>query len=70
MIDYNLCALNSNDLSNSFFCLSKTDPTVGFLFDASKLSGYAYPPEMENGTGKHLSTLDTLGERIGRCLPR
>ncbi|KAF2431999.1 DNA/RNA polymerase [Tothia fuscella] len=42
VINYNLKLLNTSDLSNSFFCLSQDDPTVGFAFDASKLAGQAY----------------------------
>ena len=44
MIDYNVQLLNHNDLSNSFFQLDKTDPTVGFAFDAAMYCGPTYPP--------------------------
>ncbi|KAH7399130.1 hypothetical protein DE146DRAFT_756106 [Phaeosphaeria sp. MPI-PUGE-AT-0046c] len=43
IVDYNAALLNHNHLSNSFFCLSKRDPTTGFAFDASKIAGYAFP---------------------------
>lgn len=43
IIDFNVGLLNSNDLSNSFFCLSKNDPTVGFPYDASKYTGHVFP---------------------------
>ncbi|KAL1959278.1 hypothetical protein VTO42DRAFT_2465 [Malbranchea cinnamomea] len=44
MIDHNIQLLNPNDLSNSFFQLDKSDPTVGFAFDASTFCGPTYPP--------------------------
>lgn len=43
MIDYNSELLNQNDLSNSFFQLSKTDLMLGFAFDASRVCGQTYP---------------------------
>ncbi|KAH5163369.1 hypothetical protein HBI73_049610 [Parastagonospora nodorum] len=48
IIDYNTGVLNSSNLSNSFFCLSKTDPTLGFEFDATRLAGYAFPDALEH----------------------
>lgn len=35
--------LNLNQLHQSFFCLSRSDPTLGFSFDASTLAGSAFP---------------------------
>ena len=43
IIDYNQTLLNQNDLSHSFFCLDRIDPTVGFSYDASKYSGHVFP---------------------------
>ncbi|KIW90191.1 uncharacterized protein Z519_08834 [Cladophialophora bantiana CBS 173.52] len=43
MIDYNIGLLNLNDLSHSFFCMNKDDPTIGFAYDASKVYGPTYP---------------------------
>lgn len=43
MIDYNIEVLNKNDLANSFFHLDRSDPTVGFSYDASSISGPTYP---------------------------
>ena len=43
MIKYNLDLLNENDLSNSFFCVDKDDPTIGFQFDATQIYGPLYP---------------------------
>lgn len=54
IIDLNIGILNSNDLGNSFFCLSKNDPTIGFPFDANKVAGNAYPEAIDDMTGKHL----------------
>jgi DNA polymerase iota len=52
IVEYNASILSAENLSNSFFCLSKTDPTVGFAFDASKLAGNVYPA----------TSIDTLGK--------
>lgn len=43
IVQYNVHLLNPHDLSNSFFCLSKNDPTEGFAYDASKVAGCVYP---------------------------
>jgi DNA polymerase iota len=48
MIKYNLLLLNHTDLSHSFFCLEKDDPTVGFAFDASAIFGPTFPPDSPN----------------------
>ncbi|KAF1963099.1 DNA/RNA polymerase [Byssothecium circinans] len=48
IIDYNIGLLNKNDLANSFFCLSKDDPTAGFAFDASKVAGHTYPESSDH----------------------
>lgn len=45
MVDYNLALLNHNDLRNSFFCLDRNDPTVGFSFDATSVFGPTFPPK-------------------------
>lgn len=39
LVDYNFALLNRNALPNSFFCLSRNDPQLGFAFDASTLAG-------------------------------
>ena len=52
MIDYNVSILNVNDLSNAFFCLAKHDPTVGFPYDASRLTGHLYPETANESLGK------------------
>ncbi|KAH6841237.1 hypothetical protein B0T12DRAFT_458430 [Alternaria alternata] len=43
IIDYNISILNHNDLTNAFFCLAKEDPTRGFPYDATRLTGHLYP---------------------------
>ncbi|KAL2160078.1 hypothetical protein VTH06DRAFT_1733 [Thermothelomyces fergusii] len=39
MVSYNLELLNRNALPQSYFCLSRTDPGVGFQYDATSFSG-------------------------------
>lgn len=53
IVEYNVGLLNQNDLSNSFFCLSKEDPTDGFAFDASQVAGSTYPEAPDDRSGKH-----------------
>lgn len=48
IIDYNMSLLNHNDLANSFFCLDKQDPTVGFQFDATSFCGPTFPESTED----------------------
>ncbi|KAH0565256.1 hypothetical protein GP486_001353 [Trichoglossum hirsutum] len=59
MIDFNVEVLNLNDRSNSFFHLSRTDPTVGFSYDLSLTPGYTYP-----------STSDLPSQRLSAPTPR
>ena len=51
MVEYNLKLLNHNDLTQSFFCMDKDDPTAGFAFDASTMFGPTYPKirDVQNG---------------------
>ena len=42
IVDYNVDLLN-HDLTHSFFCLSKHDPTLGFEFNAAEVAGHTYP---------------------------
>jgi hypothetical protein len=55
IIEYNAGLLNQNQLSDSWFCLKKDDPTAGFLYDASIVAGHTYPEvEVETeSVGKH-----------------
>ncbi|KAF3008918.1 hypothetical protein E8E13_011272 [Curvularia kusanoi] len=45
LVDSNVATLNVSNLSDSFFRLSKHDPTVGFSFDASDYAGHVYPEQ-------------------------
>jgi DNA polymerase iota len=65
--------LNQNDLSNSFFCLSKDDPTIGFEYDASKVFGPTFPKTLAAiGTAtaddEQLSMRLCLGSHLARHL--
>lgn len=44
LVSYNLDLLNPNDPFNSFFCLSRTDPELGFAFDATGFAGCLVAP--------------------------
>ncbi|KAF2666761.1 DNA/RNA polymerase [Microthyrium microscopicum] len=50
IVDYNLELLNETNLQSSFFHLSKTDPTHGFSYDASTLSGESFPAKPASST--------------------
>lgn len=65
LIDYNLQIVNKNDLSHSFFNLSKHDPTVGFPFDASTVAGHVRPGPV-HGTCCTVNALDDFSLRL--CL--
>ena len=65
MIDYNISLLNHHDLANSFFCLDKQDPTVGFQFDAATYCGPTYPESMKNSLiGSVSIDDDNLAQRL------
>jgi DNA polymerase iota len=65
MIDYNMSLLNHHDLANSFFCLDKQDPTVGFQFDAASYRGPTYPEATENPLSANAVTDDhNLAQRL------
>ena len=69
MVDYNVALLNNGDLENSFFCLDQNDPTIGFDYDASRLSGPHHPPggmgSFQSG-GLHQRLI--LGSHLARYL--
>ena len=44
LVDYNLKIINYNCLADSFFHLDRTDPTIGFAYDASVIAGATFPP--------------------------
>jgi DNA polymerase iota len=39
IVDFNLALLNRHDLAHSFFCLSRSEPEIGFTFDARAVAG-------------------------------
>ena len=48
MVEYNVTLLNPNNLTASFFHLHYGDPTIGFPYDASSISGGICPANAEN----------------------
>ena len=52
MVEHNLGLLDPNNLSHSYFSLSRTDPTIGFPFDASQVAGKTYPDVSEKRSGR------------------
>lgn len=52
LVDSNVSTLNSSNLSDSFFRLSKHDPTVGFSFDATNYAGHVHPELPKQTSGK------------------
>ncbi|KAK2768441.1 hypothetical protein FQN54_000296 [Arachnomyces sp. PD_36] len=70
MIDYNVEVLNKNDLRNSFFHLDRSDPTIGFAYDASSISGPTYPAEAFPGVTEYCSLYwrVLLGSHLARYL--
>lgn len=60
IIDYNVGILNSNSLQQSFFCLSKADPTCGFPFDATTCAGHVYPKVEQASLGKLMKANNVL----------
>ncbi|KAF2808768.1 DNA/RNA polymerase [Mytilinidion resinicola] len=64
IVDYNLTLLNPNDLANSFFCLSKADPTQGFAVDASQVAGHTYPGELQDKLPLDAGQLHALRLRL------
>ena len=68
LIQYNLELLNHHDLGSSFFHLDRNDPTIGFPFDASRISGYTYPPTSPNSSLSEASISDTSKLLLPLCL--
>ena len=50
LVHYNANLLNSLHLQSSFFQLSRSDPTIGFDFDASVVSGHTLPEHGQRGS--------------------
>ena len=70
MVDYNVDLLNHNDLCHSFFCLDRSDPTIGFHYDASKPFGPTYPIRNDAVLGQEplLYQRLVLGSHLARYL--
>ncbi|KAI9677861.1 MAG: hypothetical protein M1829_002358 [Trizodia sp. TS-e1964] len=66
MIDFNVELLNVKSLENSFFHLSRTDPTVGFPYNASAQAGPTYPRKYVHSFEKFTSDdpADRLATRL------
>jgi hypothetical protein len=63
IIEFNLGLLNPNDLTHSYFCLSKDDPTAGFAFDASRMAGNKYPETSDASSCKRCMNTSAACER-------
>ncbi|MCJ1320828.1 hypothetical protein MMC15_006169 [Xylographa vitiligo] len=63
IVDYNLNILNHKSLPHSFFHLDRSDPTVGFPYDASCFAGNTFPADSEGHEPQSmftsLPTIDT-----------
>lgn len=73
IITYNHALLNMHDLQNSFFQLSRDDPTFGFPFDATRIAGHQYPDVPEGKSAprigeSHLATRLMLGSHLAQYL--
>lgn len=71
IVRYNLALLNPNDLTHSFFQLKQDDPTVGFEFNASCISGHIEPPSCQphiTDTDKMLTDRLILGSHFAQHL--
>ncbi|KAL2185063.1 DNA/RNA polymerase [Thermothelomyces heterothallicus CBS 203.75] len=51
MVSYNLELLNRNALPRSYFCLSRSDPEVGFEYDATSFAGCVHGNSSSSGGG-------------------
>lgn len=64
MIDYNQDLLNHNDLIHSFFHLDRGDPTIGFSYDASNVSGPTFPVGLSTASSPTASTAILPGDPL------
>ena len=67
IVDYNVPLINNIDLQNTFFCLSKDDPTFGFLCDASQVAGNVFGEQAEP-TNNNLQRRLVLGSHLAHYL--
>ncbi|TLD36921.1 DNA/RNA polymerase [Venturia nashicola] len=68
IVDFNEELVNENHLQNSFFCLKKDDPAVGFPFDASQIAGHVYGEEDEDQSRDPLLRRLILGSHLALYL--
>ena len=64
IVDHNVVLVNQNDLQNTFFCLSRDDPTSGFLCDASQFAGNVCGENALPESNKELGPYDSLRLRL------
>ena len=60
VVNYNMELLNHNDLLRSFFHLDRSDPTVGFAYNASIFHGHAFPPILSDTSGSSRETAEPV----------
>jgi DNA polymerase iota len=58
LVNFNISIINHNALSVSFFHLDRTDPTIGFSYNASEYAGSTYPGSAAEGSIKSPCTAD------------
>ncbi|KAH6682967.1 hypothetical protein B0J14DRAFT_135238 [Halenospora varia] len=83
LVDYNQTLLNPNDPTHSFFQLNKNDPTVGFPYNATTITGHTYPnnpqqdeilksstaiPSFDPGNGNDLMERLILGSHLAQYI--
>src|SRR5690349_14470847 len=71
MVDYNISCLNRLSLADSFFCLSKADPGVGFGCDLTSIPGcVAGPPAPDSPLEHHGYLRLLLASHLAQYLRR
>ncbi|KAJ5221614.1 uncharacterized protein N7469_010501 [Penicillium citrinum] len=63
MVDYNMDLLNRSNMESSFFHLDKSDPTIGFTYDATGFHGFTIPPQTGESSGP-ANEISRLGVRL------
>ncbi|MCJ1251102.1 hypothetical protein MMC30_008333 [Trapelia coarctata] len=58
LVDFNITILNYNALSHSFFHLDRTDPILGFSYNASRYAGSTYPGSAAESSNKSTCAAD------------
>ncbi|KAG8531090.1 uncharacterized protein KY384_004447 [Bacidia gigantensis] len=75
IIDYNVELLNFHHLPTSYFHLDRSDPTIGFSYDASSVVGETYPKDCADLLASSQPAPDDSGDlplrlRLGSHLAR